>query len=167
MTVSKIENGVVVSMAFRLVVENEEIDFAGENEPLEYLHGAENIVPGLETALTGRQVGDTLQVTVSPEEGYGEYDEEDIFEFDRAEIPGAENLEPGMFIEIEDEDGYIDEGIIQEVTAESVVVDFNHPLSGKVLNFDVKVVALRAADAEELEHGHPHSLDDFFDEDEE
>lgn len=164
MAVEKIENNVVVSLAYTLTVEGEEVGRADASEPLEYLHGAENIVPGLEAALDGKKIGDKLSVTVPPEDAYGYYDEDEVDEFDLEEIPGAENLENGMVVEVEDEDGFVYVGSVVEVTEESVVVDFNPPLAGKTLTFDVEVLALREASAEELDHGHPHSLDEFYDE---
>lgn len=165
MSVDKIEDGIVVSMTYVLHVEGEEVGRADESEPLEYLHGAENIVAGLESALEGKKVGDHVQVSVPPEDAYGDYDEEEVDEFDRDEIPGSENLELGMIVEVEDEDGYIYEGSVVEMTEGSIFVDFNHPLAGKTLNFDVTVTAVRAADPEELDHGHPHSLAGMFEDD--
>ncbi len=168
MAVDTIRDGVVVSMSYVLKVDGQEVGRADADDPLEYLHGAENIVPGLEAALEGKRVGDRVDVTVPPEDAYGEYDEEDIDEFDKDEIPGAENLETGMVVEVEDEDGYVYIGMVKEVNADTVLVDFNPPLAGKTLNFSVEVLELREADEEELDHGHPHSLDDFYeDEDEE
>lgn len=160
MAVEQIANGVVVSLAYTLTVDGEEVGRATPEEPLEYLHGAENIVPGLENALAGKKVGDRLSVTLPPEEAYGEYDEDEIDEFDLDEMPADEELEEGMMVEVEDDDGYVYIGTVVEITDDTVVVDFNPPLAGKTLTFDVEVLALREADAEELEHGHPHSLDD-------
>jgi FKBP-type peptidyl-prolyl cis-trans isomerase SlyD len=167
MSVQKIEDGVVVSMTYLLVVDGQEAGRAGEDEPLEYLHGAENIVPGLEAALEGKTIGDRVQVTVPPEQAYGDYDDEEMDEFDMEEIPGSENLELGMIVEVEDDDGYIYEGTVVEIEDGVILVDFNHPLAGKTLNFDVTVLGLREADPEELEHGHPHSLAGMFEDDEE
>ena len=104
MSVEKIEDGVVVSMTYLLVVDGEEAGRAGEDEPLEYLHGADNIVPGLEAALVGKKVGDRVQVSVSPEDAYGDYDDEEMDEFSMDEIPGSENLELGMIVEVEDDE---------------------------------------------------------------
>lgn len=167
MAVDTIRDGVVVSMAYVLTVDGEEVSRAGADDPLEYLHGAENIVPGLEEALEGKRAGDKLSVTVPPEDAYGEYDEDDVDEFDLEEIPGAENLEPGMVVEVEDEDGYIYVGTVQEVSEDVVLVDFNPPLAGKTLTFEVEVLTLREANEDELEHGHPHSLDEFYEDEEE
>lgn len=165
MSAEKIEDGIVVSMTYVLMVDGEEVGRADASEPLEYLHGGENIVAGLEAALEGKTVGAHVQVSVLPEQAYGEYDEEEVDEFDRDEIPGSENLELGMIVEVEDEDGYIYEGSVVDMTEGSIFVDFNHPLAGKTLNFDVTVLALREADEEELAHGHPHSLEGMFEED--
>ena len=140
---------------------------AAATQTLEYLHGAENIVPGLEAALEGKTVGDAVHVTVPPEEAYGDYDDEEIDEFDLDEIPGGENLEEGMIVEVEDEDGFVYIGTVMEVVEGTVIVDFNPPLAGKTLTFDVEVLSIREADADEKDHGHPHSLNSFYDEDEE
>jgi FKBP-type peptidyl-prolyl cis-trans isomerase SlyD len=164
MSVNQIADGVVVSLAYVLTVDGEEVGRASADEPLDYLHGAENVVPGLESALLGKHVGDRLSVTIPPEDGYGDYDEEEIDEFDREELDGAEDLEMGMLVEIADDEGYIYVGTVMEITEESVLVDFNPPFAGKTLNFDVQVLALREATAEERDHGHPHSPD-YDDED--
>jgi FKBP-type peptidyl-prolyl cis-trans isomerase SlyD len=166
MAVEKIEEGIVVSMSYKLTVDGEEVGQAGADQPLEYLHGADNIVPGLEAALEGKQVGDRVQISVPPEQGYGAYDDEDIDEFDRDEIDDSDELQLGAEVEVEDDDGMIYEGTVVEITDNTVVVDFNHPLAGKTLNFDVQIVALREADDEELDHGHPHSLAGMWDDEE-
>ena len=167
-TVSEIKDGVVVGIAYVLTVEGVEMDEASTNEPLEYLHGAENIVPGLENALTGKKVGDKFSVTLQPADAYGDYDEENTDTIDRDDFPDSDTIEPGMELLLEDEDGYMIEALVKEVLDDAIVLDFNDPLAGKVVTYDVEVVTLRAADAEELDHGHPHSLmedDDWDDED--
>ncbi|MBZ0274960.1 MAG: peptidylprolyl isomerase [Anaerolineae bacterium] len=165
MAPQNIQDKLVVSLAYVLTVDGEAVSQADANDPLEYLHGAENIVPGLETALTGKKVGDKFSVTIPPQDAYGDYDEDDLDEFDRTEIPGSENLEIGMMVEIEDEEGYIEVGMIKEITPDAVIVDFNAPLAGKTLRFDVQVLGIREADEEELAHGHPHSLSGFYEDD--
>ena len=102
-----------------------------------------------ERGLTGRRLADDLKVILVGEQA------------------GEPLPEEGMIVEVEDEDGYVYIGTVMEVTDETVVVDFNPPLAGKTLTFDVEVLSLREADDEEKEHGHPHSLNDFYDEDEE
>ena len=166
MAVNKITDGKVVSMTYVLTVDGEEVGRADANEPLEYLHGAENIVPGLEAALEGKTVGDIVHLTVPPENAYGEYDDDEIDEFDLDEIPGGENLEEGMIVEVEDEDGFVYIGTVMEIVDGSVVVDFNPPLAGKTLTFDVQVLTIRDAEADELDHGHPHSLNSFYNDEE-
>jgi FKBP-type peptidyl-prolyl cis-trans isomerase SlyD len=158
MAVDQIADGVVVSLNYVLTVEGEELARTDDGDPMEYLHGASNIVPGLEAALTGKKVGDKLSVTLSPDEAYGEYDEDNIEEIDLDAIPEAENLEEGMVIEVEDDEGDIYLATVAEITEDQVVLDFNAPLAGKTLTYDVEVVGLRPAEPVELEHGHPHSL---------
>lgn len=169
MTPDRIQDGVVVSLAYVLTVDGQEEERVTLEDPLEYLHGAENIVPGLEAALDGKQIGDHFSVTLSPDEAYGDYDAEDVETIDRRDIPGADTLKPGMSVELEDEDGYLYDATVREVTANGVVLDFNPPLAGKTLTYDVQVVALREAEEEELEHGHPHGMyddDEEYDDDE-
>jgi len=165
----QIQDGVVVSLAYTLTVDGEEVDRADAEDPLEYLHGAENIVPGLEEALTGKKVGDRVSVTLKPEQAYGEYDEDDVEVVDRDEIPDANMLRQGMLIEAEDEQGNLTLGIVREVNDGQIVLDFNPPLAGKTLTYNVEVLGVREADQEELAHGHPHGLhshlqDDDWDE---
>lgn len=163
MAVKTIEPGVVVSLAYTLTVEGEVIEDASADAPLDYLHGANNIVPGLEAALAGKSVGDKFSITVQPAEGYGEYDTENIEEFSKEELgDDADSLEAGMVIVLEDEEGEMFEGVVTEVRADSVLLDFNDSLAGKVLDYQVEVVGLRPATEEELEQGYPDSyLDDY------
>ncbi len=164
-TADVIKDGIVVSIAYKLTVEGTEIESTGTDAPLQYLHGADNIVPGLEKALTGKKVGDKISVTLSPEDAYGEYDDEDIDTIERDDIPDADSIEPGMELLLEDEDGYMFEALVKEVNADTIVLDFNDPLAGKTVSYDAEVVALRPADEEELDHGHPHGLLEEYDED--
>jgi FKBP-type peptidyl-prolyl cis-trans isomerase SlyD len=172
-----VQDGAVVSLSYTLKLANGEVvDFTEADDPLEYLHGADNIIPGLEKELTGLTVGDHKQVEVSAEEGYGEYDPEDVEVIERTKLP--KNLPPlqlGMVLAIGDEDGNFSEAFVREISASKITLDFNHPLAGQKLFFDVKVLEIREATQEELEHGHPHGahshedMEDFddyeFDED--
>lgn len=155
----KIADGLVISLAYILKVDGEEVDRAERDDPFEYLHGADNIVPGLENALAGKRVGDKLTLTITPEDGYGEYDEDEIEELDRSELPGAETLEPGTMVQLEDEDGYVYVATVARVTPDSIVLDFNPPLAGKTLDYDVEVLAIRLATSDEKLHGHVHGSD--------
>jgi len=156
----KITDGLVVSLNYVLTVDGETLAQTDADDPMEYLHGAEEILPGLERALDGKQVGDKFSVTLQPEDAYGEYDEDDVEEIDRADIPNVDELEIGMVVEVEDEDGYAYMAQVREIGPKIVTLDFNPPLAGKTLTYDVEVVAIREATAEELEHGHSHGDDD-------
>ncbi len=161
----RITDGMVVSLAYVLTVDGEEVERTEASSPLEYLHGADNIIPGLEAALTGKQAGDRVHVTLPPDEAYGEYDEDEIEEVDRSDMADAGPLEVGTLVEVEDEDGFVYLATIADINDDVVTLDFNPPLAGKTLTYDVQVVALRPASEIELDHGHPHSLDgDYEDE---
>ena len=161
----KITDGLVVSLNYILTVDGETLAQTDADDPMEYLHGAEEILPGLERALDGKQVGDKFSVTLQPEDAYGDYDDEDVEEIDRADIPNVDELEIGMVVEVEDEDGYAYMAQVREIGDKVVTLDFNPPLAGKTLTYDVEVVAIREATAEELEHGHSHG-EDWDEEDE-
>lgn len=139
------------------------------DQALEYLHGYENIVPGLETALEGMEAGAAFDVVVKPEDGYGEYEEDLVEELDRDEFEfdeEDETLEVGMEIEMLDEDGAIVEGMIKEIRGNIVVVDMNPPLAGHTIRYQGRVVDVRDATEEELEWGFPESLlDEMFGDD--
>jgi FKBP-type peptidyl-prolyl cis-trans isomerase SlyD len=148
----------VVSLEYRLHLgDGKIIDESDPGEPLVYLHGYEEIVPGLEKALEGKKAGESLKVEVSPEEGYGEYDPEGVEEVPREDFPPDMELEAGGIVSATDDDGEEVDFLVKEVRPKTVVVDFNHPLAGKTLHFEVTVREVRAATAEELEHGHAHA----------
>ncbi|MBN4079350.1 peptidylprolyl isomerase [Beggiatoa alba] len=121
-----------------------------------YLHGASNIIPGLENALTGKTSGDELKVTVEPEEGYGVHDEARKESVSREMFPTDSEIEVGTQFHAEGPDGQTITVTVIEVSDDTVTIDGNHPLAGVQLNFDVKVIEVRDASAEELEHGHAH-----------
>jgi len=148
-----IQSEKVVSLAYTLTVDGEVVEQWETADPFEYLHGADNIVPGLEAALQGKAVGDKLTVSVPPAEGYGEYDADDYDEFGKDDIGDAEL---GMAVVLEDEEGYLFEGIITEIIGDQVKVDFNPPFAGKTLEYVVEILGIRAAEEDELTHGHVH-----------
>jgi FKBP-type peptidyl-prolyl cis-trans isomerase SlyD len=121
-----------------------------------YLHGASNIIPGLENALTGKAAGDELKVTVAPADAYGERNDAAKEEVPREMFPADTEIEPGMQFHAEGPQGQMITVTVVDVTDDTVTVDGNHPLAGVQLNFDVKVIDVRDASAEELEHGHAH-----------
>lgn len=132
------------------------IDQSEQDDPLHYLHGASNIVPGLERALDGRGVGQKVEVAVKPEEGYGLRDERGVQHVPRDAFPPGMELEEGMQLAVEDPQGRPVPIWITGVAADRVTVDLNHPLAGETLHFAVEVLAIRDATAEERAHGHPH-----------
>lgn len=134
----------------------QKIDSSAGQDPLAYLHGAGNIIPGLEKALAGKVVGDQLNVSVTAEEGYGPVQKELIQEVPRSSFQGVESIEVGMQFEAQTGQGGAVPVTVTAVTEEIVTVDGNHPLAGKSLNFDVTIEEVRDASAEELEHGHVH-----------
>ncbi len=147
----------VVAMHYTLKDDKGEIlDSSAGGEPLAYLHGHGNIVAGLEKALEGTEAGFKSTVTITPAEGYGEKDPDAIFEEPHASFPPDMQLEPGIQVQADGQNGPATLTVI-ELTDTGVVLDANHPLAGKTLYFDVEVVEVREATADELSHGHVHT----------
>lgn len=169
----KIADNIVVTMDYELRIDGEVVDTSEDGDPIVFLQGAGQIIPGLEKAIYGLTAGDKKSVTVAPEDGYGEIDPDSIVEVPKDEFPEDFPLELGVEITVntEDED---DESLEEEMEAtivaineDTVTLDFNHPLAGKSLNFDVKILEVREATPEEIEHGHVHGDDsEFYFEDE-
>jgi FKBP-type peptidyl-prolyl cis-trans isomerase SlyD len=146
----------VASIEYTLTdTEGQILDSSVGGEPLAYLHGAGNIIPGLEKALEGRQVGDAFTVSIAPAEGYGEKDDSLTQEVPRRMFGGVDEIEVGMQFHAQTDNG-MQVITVAAVSGDMITVDANHPLAGQTLNFDVKVVEVRAATGEELEHGHVH-----------
>jgi FKBP-type peptidyl-prolyl cis-trans isomerase SlyD len=132
------------------------LDSSKGEHPLTYLHGAQNIIPGLEKALIGKVSGDTLQVVVQPVEGYGDVNPDMIQNVNIAAFQGVEKVEPGMVFEAQAQDGSSQKIVIKAIEGEEVLIDANHPLAGIVLHFDVDILSVREATEEEIAHGHVH-----------
>lgn len=151
----QIADNIVVRIHYTLKNDAGEIlDSSADSAPLSYLHGAANIIPGLEAALSGHVVGDKVQATIAPEDAYGERHEELIQSIPRTAFP-IEDIEVGMQFSADAENG----GRIVTVTNvedDTVTIDGNHPLAGETLHFDVTVVELREATDDEIAHGHIH-----------
>jgi FKBP-type peptidyl-prolyl cis-trans isomerase SlyD len=152
----KVMDGQVVSMDYNLHIDGQLVDSSKGGDPLDYLHGAGNIIPGLESELDGMAVGESKRVIVSPADGYGEHDPEAYMEVPRGEFPAEIPLEIGTQLQLQNEDGHPMYARIDEINDDTVVLDFNHPLAGKELHFDVTIVAVREPTTEELDHGHVH-----------
>lgn len=153
----KIEDGQVVSMEYTLLVDGEVVDTSTGREPLEFIQGTGNIIPGLERELYGMVIGDNKKVSVDPSDAYGELDPDAYADVPRAEFPDEIPLEKGVEIQVRDQSNNPMFARIDAFTDEIVKLDFNHPLAGKTLNFDVTIVGLRGASPEELDHGHAHT----------
>ena len=147
----------VVSIHYTLTdQEGTVIDSSEGADPLTYLHGAGNIIPGLETALVGKVQGDSLKVVVDPAQGYGEYHAELVQVVPRSAFQGVDSVEVGMAFNAQAEDGSQRRIVVREVDGEDITVDGNHELAGIDLHFSVDVVDVREATAEEKSHGHAH-----------
>jgi FKBP-type peptidyl-prolyl cis-trans isomerase SlyD len=133
----------------------EVIDSSAKREPLAYLHGHGNLIPGLERELNGKRTGDRLQVKIAPADAYGEYDRNLVQQVPRRSLKGIPDVRVGMRLQAQSEHGARAVTVTQ-VSGDMVTLDANHPLAGKNLNFDVEVTEVRPATAEELSHGHVH-----------
>lgn len=133
----------------------EVIDSSASGEPLMYLHGHGNLIPGLERELTGHEVGEQLSVRVAPADGYGEHDERLVQSVPLNALRGVKDVKAGMRLSAQTDEGPRSV-TVTEVSGESVTLDGNHPLAGKSLNFDVRIEGVRPATEEELAHGHVH-----------
>jgi len=153
-----IQKDKVVTMHYHLTNsdDGQVLDSSQGNEPLTYLHGTGSIIPGLERQLNGLDVGATKTVQVAAAEAYGEYDEEMVQTLPREEFAGIDTLEVGMQLHAQDQDGNAFNVHITQINGNEVVIDGNHPLAGMPLTFEIEVVAIRDATAEELQHGHAH-----------
>ena len=153
-----VTDGQVVSLAYTLRLDDgEEIDAAGADEPLVYLHGGGNIIPGLERELAGLPIGAEKSVRVLAKDAYGEMDPDAYEEVPLDFFPPEMDLEEGMSLSLFDQStGQHIDAYLAEISDEGAVLDLNHPLAGEDLNFDVKIVGLRPATSDELAHGHAH-----------
>lgn len=139
--------------------EGEVLDSTEGQEPLAYLHGVGQIVPGLERALAGKADGDSIQVTIAPADAYGDHDPELVHTVPRSQFQGVDDIQEGMQFQANGPEGT---QIVTVVALEGdeITLDGNHPLAGMTLHFDVKIVGIRDATLEELKHGHPHGPGD-------
>lgn len=152
MTISKDS---VVTMTYVLTNDQGEVLDEASDEPFPYLHGHDNIVPGLERELEGLAVGATKSVSVAPADGYGEYDPKLKFLVPVSQM-GADVPPVDMMVSLRDGGGHQMVAKIVAVDSKNVTLDANHPLAGQTLNFQVTITGIRAASADELNHGHVH-----------
>ena len=152
----QIEKNKVVTIDYTLTDDDGEvIDTSEGGEPLAYVQGAGGLIEGLESAMEGKKTGDEMQVTVPPEKGYGEHDESLVDIVGRDAFGDVKELDVGMRFTAQT-DGGRRTVVITQIEGDQVTLDGNHPLAGMQLNFDVKVVEVRDASKEELQHGHVH-----------
>jgi FKBP-type peptidyl-prolyl cis-trans isomerase SlyD len=154
----QISKDLVASIHYTLKnADGEVLDTSEGQEPLHYVHGAQNIVPGLEKELDGKTTGDKLSVTVEPIDGYGESNPGLIQELPKDMFAGVESIEVGMEFQTQTPEGDMQIIEVKSVDGDKVTVDGNHPMAGQTLHFDVEITDVREATADELEHGHVHS----------
>lgn len=152
----KTAQNMVVSFHYTLKDDSGEVlDSSSGREPLSYLHGHGNIIPGLEKALEGTAVGHRSEVSVAAAEAYGETNPDLVFEAPREHFPAEMKLEEGTRVYAEGPEGPVSFTVVR-LTDSGAVLDGNHPLAGKQLYFDVEVVEIRPATQEEVTHGHVH-----------
>ena len=133
------------------------IDSSDGADPLPFLQGHGNIIPGLESALEGSKVGDKLDVSIEPEEGYGLRMQDAIQEIPSSALKGVDEIKVGMQLQSEDKDGNAFLVSVTKIEDDKITVDGNHPLAGQTLHFSVSIESIRKAEAEELSHGHVHA----------
>lgn len=131
------------------------LDQSTPDAPLSYLHGHNNLISGLESALEGKLQGDQVTAVIPPEEAYGVYNASLIEAVPRQMFQGVDNIEPGMQFQAQTAQG-VQVVTVTEVNDETVTIDGNHALAGETLHFDVMIKEVREASAEELSHGHAH-----------
>ncbi len=147
----------VVSLQYTLRDDSGNVLDASNGNALVYLHGHNNIIPGLEKELNGMKTGDKKQVTIQPDDAYGQYDPELKFALPREQF-GGQAPQAGMMVQLQSPQGQII-ARIENVSEQQVQLDANHPLAGQTLHFEVEVTEVREATSEELTHGHPHGPD--------
>lgn len=151
-----IEDRKAVSFHYTLTDEaGAQLETSREREPMAYLHGYRNIIPGLENAMAGKDAGDTFEVTVPPVEAYGERNPDSVQRISAKHFSNIKQLSPGQMVSLQTKQGPI-QAVIVKIGRFNVDVDANHPLAGKTLTFDVEIIDVRDATKEEIEHGHVH-----------
>ncbi|MGL1937024.1 MAG: peptidylprolyl isomerase [Fibrobacterales bacterium] len=151
----KVVESSIVSMNYVLKNDEGEVLDQSGGDPIEFLQGAGNIIPGLDAEIIGMAVGDAKNVTVQPADAYGDYSEKLIQTMPLDMFNGVEKVEPGMQFHAQGPEGPFTI-TVKEVVEEGVIVDGNHDLAGQVLHFEIEITEIREATEEELQHGHPH-----------
>lgn len=155
----QIEEKKIVVMNYTLTTDDGEVLDQSDDGSFAYLHGAQNIIQGLENALLGKKAGDSLKVKVAPEDGYGERNEEMIQVVGKEMFESDTEMEVGMQFNAEGPEGQPVMITVAAIDGDDITIDGNHPLAGVNLNFDVSVVEVKDASEEEIAHGHVHGPD--------
>lgn len=138
-----VETGKKISIEYTLSIESEGVvDTNVDSDPLIYVQGSQQIVPALEKALEGKAVGDTVDVSIDPKDGYGERSEEAFQEVSKSQVP-VEAQKVDTVLQGQDNEGGVVNARVSEVRDETVLLDFNHPLAGKTLQFSVKILDIQ------------------------
>lgn len=132
------------------------LDSSEGSEPLVYLHGAQNIIPGLESELQGKSIGAKFDASIAPAQGYGESRPELVQVIKKEMFQGAEEIKPGMSFVAQGDGGRQQQVRVTDVSGDDVTIDANHPMAGMTLHFSIEVVEIRDATEQELSHGHVH-----------
>ena len=151
-----VKDNIVVTLDYKLIVEDEMMESTEDGEPIKFIQGLGQIISGLENALYGLKIGDQKTVVIQPGDGYGEYDPESLQEAKKEEFSEEIPLDMGTFLDLEDDEGDILSAQIVAAEEDTVTLDFNHPLAGKTLTFEITLTDLRPATKEELDHEHVH-----------
>jgi FKBP-type peptidyl-prolyl cis-trans isomerase SlyD len=151
-----VDDDIVVLLEYTLTVDGDIFDTSVDAEPIEFLQGHQNIIPGLEKALYGMVPGEEKEVLLAPADAYGDYDPDRLVKIARSDIPDNIEVKKGNPVQLQDNQGNISEAVISEIEPDQVILDLNHPLAGKDLLFNVRVTDLRNATPEEISHGHVH-----------
>ena len=151
-----VEKDKAVSFHYTLKnADGEQMETSREKDPMSYLHGANNIITGLEKAMEGHAINDEFSVTVQPEEAYGVRNEKNVQRVPLKRLKGVGKISVGQVLNLQTNQGQVQVTVLK-VGRFNVDVDGNHPLAGKALTFDVEITDIREATAEELEHRHVH-----------
>jgi FKBP-type peptidyl-prolyl cis-trans isomerase SlyD len=151
-----VRDDLVVSLEYVLTVDGEVVDRSEAGDPVQFIQGRGEIIAGLESALYGMAVGDRKHVQVESAQAYGEHDADAFGSVPLSAFPADVPVEIGTELELEDEQGHLVPARIIDIGPEQAQLDFNHPLAGKALFFEIAVVDIREATPEELAHGHVH-----------
>jgi FKBP-type peptidyl-prolyl cis-trans isomerase SlyD len=152
-----VKDNLVVSIQYKITDDKGNLlDKTEDGESMSYIHGTDSLVPGLEKALKGKKIGDSLKVRVKSKDAFGEYISDLVEVVDRTDLADLEPIKEGMEFESEDEDGDLTVVEIKKIEDNKVTIDANHPFAGLNLNFEAEIMDIRKATKEELDHGHVH-----------